>query len=89
METMKVYVVTAHKESKCRGYLDCEFFNVLAVYNNEEDAKLSVKRMVDKYTSDPHFTVHNSGENFVEYSIKGLEFDKFKYTYEVETHTLL
>lgn len=86
---MKVYVVTAHKESKCRGYLDQEFFNVIAVYNNEEDAKLSVKRMVDKYLSDPHFTVHNFGENFIEYSIKGLEFDKFKYTYDVETHALL
>lgn len=88
-KTTMVYVVTSHKESKCRGYLDCEFFNVLAVYSNEEDAKLSVKRMVDKYISDPHLTVHNSGDNFVEYSVKGMEFDRFKYTLEIETHALL
>ena len=88
-KTTVVYVVTAHKESKCNGYLDREYFFNLAVYNNEESAKLSVKRMVDAYLLDPKYTVHNSGDNFVEYSLKGLEFDKFKYTWEIETHALL
>jgi hypothetical protein len=86
---MKVYVVTAHKESKCNGYLDREYFFNLAVYSNEEAAKLSVKRIVDAYLSDSECTVHNSGDNFVEYSLKGLEFNKFKYTWEIETHALL
>lgn len=86
---MKVHVVTAHKESKCKGFVDREFFFNLAVYSNEEDAKLSVKRMVDNYLSDPERVVHNSGDNFVEYSLKGFEFDRFKYTYKIETHALL
>jgi hypothetical protein len=86
---MKVHVVTAHKESKCRGYLDRKYFNNLAVYGNEEDAKLSVERMVNMYLTNPEFTVHNSGDNFVEYSLKGFEFNRFKYTWEIETHALL
>jgi hypothetical protein len=86
---MKVYVVKAHKESKCSGYIARELFFNLAVYSNEEDAKSLVKRMVNKYLSDPAHTVHNSGDNFVEFSLKGLEFDRFKYTYEVEAHNLL
>jgi hypothetical protein len=86
---MKVHVVTAHKESKCRGFVDREFSFNLAIYSNEEDAKLSVKRMVDNYLSDPAYTVHNSGDNFVEYSLKEFEFDRFKYTWEIETHALL
>lgn len=86
---MKVHIVTAHKESHRRGFVDREFFFNLAVYSNEEDAKLLVKRMMDKYLSDPEVTVHNSGDNFVEYSYKGLEFDRFKYTYEIETRALL
>lgn len=86
---MKVYVVTAHKESKCIGFVDREFSFNLAIYSNEEAAKLSVKRMVDAYLSNPEYTVHNSGDNFVEYSLKGFEFDIFKYTWEIETHALL
>lgn len=88
-KTTVVYVVTSHKESKCKGFIDREFFFNLAIYSNEEDAKLSVKRMVDAYLSDPKYTVHNSDNNFVEYSLKGLEFDRFKYTWEIETHALL
>jgi hypothetical protein len=88
-KTTMVYVVTARKEFKCNGYLDREYFSNLAVYSNEEAAKLSVKRMVDKYLSDPALTVHNSGDNFVEFSVKGLEFDRFKHTWEIETHALL
>lgn len=86
---MLVYIVTAHKESKCAGYVDREFFYNLAVYKMEEDAKFSVKRMVDSYTSDSEYTIHTFGDNFVEYSIKGHEYDRFKYTWEVESHALL
>ena len=86
---MLVHIVTAHKESKCDGFIDRKFFFNLAVYSNEEDAKLSVKRMVDSYLSNSEYTIHNSGDNFVEYSLKGFEFDRFKYTWEIETHALL
>lgn len=86
---MKVHIVTAHKESKCKGYVIKESFFNLAVYSNKEDAKSSVKIMVDEYLSNSEFTIHNSGDNFVEYSLRGLEFDRFKYTYEIETHALL
>ena len=86
---MEVHVVTAHKESKCRGFVDREFSFNLAIYSNEEDAKLSVKRMVNLYLTNPELIVHNSGDNFVEYSLKGFEFDIFKYTWEIETHALL
>lgn len=86
---MKVFVIVSHKESKCRGFVDRKTSYNLAVYNNEEAAKLSVKRMVDKYLSASELTVHNFGDNFVEYSLKGLEFDKFKHTWEIETHALL
>jgi hypothetical protein len=86
---MKVYAVTAYKDSKCKGFVDRKFFFNLAIYSNEEDAKLSVKRMVNQYLTNPKYTIHNSGDNFVEYSLKGFEFDRFKYTWEIETHTLL
>jgi hypothetical protein len=88
-KTTMVYVVTSHKESKCKGFIDRNFFCNLAVYNNEEDAKLSVERMVNMYLTNPELTVHNSGDNFVEYSLKGFEFDRFKHTWEIETHALL
>ena len=86
---MEVHVVTARKTSKCRGFIDREFFFNLAVYSREEDAKLSVKRMVNLYLTNPELVVHSSGDNFVEYSLKGFEFDIFKYTWEIETHALL
>lgn len=84
-----VYVVTARKESHCRGFVYREFFSNLAVYSKEEDAKLSVERMVNMRLTDPELTVHNSGDNFVEFSLKGFEFDRFKHTWEIETHALL
>lgn len=88
-KTTRVYVVTAHKKCKCAGFVNREFSFNLAVYRHKKDAEKSVKRMVDKYLTDPEFIVYNSGDNFVEYSLKGLEFDRFKYTYEIETHALL
>lgn len=88
-KTTMVYVVISRKESHCRGFVDREFFFNLAVYSKEEDAKLSVERMVNMRLTDPGLTVHNSGDNFVEFSLKGFEFDRFKYTYEIETHALL
>ena len=86
---MNVYIVIAHKESKMQGYIDTKYSFNLAAYKNEEDAQFSVKRMVDRYLTDSAYTIHSYGDNFVEYSLKGFEFDRFKYTYEIETHALL